>query len=204
LFHHDTKSEDSTAVKATATATTPAGATTTPGGTTTAGAATTSGAASKPTTSKPTTGKPTGKPTTAKPTTVKPTTAKPTTAKPTTAEPTTAKPTSKPAAQPTSKPTTAPPAADVKAPLLVLNNSRIHGLAVSGAATFRNGGWTVTGTGNYSGRLAQTTVFYAAGYRAAAETLARRFPSVSAVQARPAGVPGSAPLTVVLTRYFKP
>jgi hypothetical protein len=87
--------------------------------------------------------------------------------------------------------------------LLVLNNSRIHGLAVTGATTFRNGGWTVTGTGNYSGRLPQTTVFYSPGFQAAAETLARQFSTVTVVAPRPAGVPGTA-LTVVLTRYFHP
>jgi hypothetical protein len=100
--------------------------------------------------------------------------------------------------------TTPPPPAGVKAPLLVLNNSRIHGLALTGAATFRNGGWTVVGTGNYTGRLPQTTVFYSPGSQAAAETLARQFPTVTAVKPRPAGFNGDAPLIVVLTRYFKP
>jgi cytoskeletal protein RodZ len=130
--------------------------------------------------------------------------AKPTapTTKPTTKP--TAKPTSKPTAKPTAKPTTAPPPpVAVKAPLLVLNNSRIHGLAEVGKATFSKGGWTVVGTGNYTGRLPETTVFYSPGFNAAAETLARQFPTITAIQPRPAGVPGSA-LTVVLTRYFKP
>ncbi|MDX6229984.1 MAG: hypothetical protein QOI76_3374 [Frankiales bacterium] len=116
----------------------------------------------------------------------------------------TAKPTSKPTAKPTAKPTTAPPPpVAVKAPLLVLNNSRIHGLAEVGKATFSKGGWTVVGTGNYTGRLPETTVFYSPGFNAAAQTLARQFPTITAIQPRPAGVPGSA-LTVVLTRYFKP
>jgi hypothetical protein len=127
-----------------------------------------------------------------------------TTAPTKTATPTkaTAKPTSKPT--PTAKPTTPPPPVDVKAPLLVLNNSRIHGLAQTGRTTFEKGGWTVLDTGNFSGRLPQTTVFYSPGFQAAAQTLARQFPTVTAVQPRISGLPGSAPLTVVLTRFFKP
>ena len=174
-------------------------------GVTKTGTTTTSGTAAATVAPTPTakpTGKPTGKPTT--PATTKPATTKPPTTKPPTSKPATSKPpTSKPT--PTAKPTTAaPPPVDVKAPLLVLNNSRIHGLAVTGSNTFTKGGWTVTGTGNFSGRLPQTTVFYSPGFQAAAETLARQFPTVTAVEARIPGLPGNAPLTVVLTRYFKP
>ncbi len=174
------------------------------------------------TTTSKTTGAPLPKPTTTKgdgTPTEKPTTkatTKPTpkpTAKPT-AAPTpkvTPKPTAKPTTKPTAKPTTAKPTAapttkapvNVKAPLLVLNNSRIHGLAIIGANQFRKAGWTVTGTGNYRGRLPETTVYYSPGFKAAAETLARDFPAVTAVAPKPAGVPGSA-LTVILTRYFRP
>lgn len=192
LFHSNNKGENnqgagSTAAKHTTAPATPGGrpssgpATTTAGTATTAPATTSAAATStKGATSKPPAGKPTSKPT----------------AKPTTKPPTKA---------PTTKPTTAaPPPADVKAPLLVLNNSRIHGLAITGAATFRKGGWTVVGTGNFSGRLPRTTVFYSPGAKAAAETLARQFPTVTAVEPRPAGLRGDAPLIVVLTRYFKP
>jgi hypothetical protein len=87
--------------------------------------------------------------------------------------------------------------------LLVLNNSRIRGLAETGRSTFERGGWTVVGTANFPGRLPETTVYYSPGFKAAAETLARQFPTVTAILPRPAGVPGST-LTVVLTRYFKP
>lgn len=149
----------------------------TPGGTKTSGSPKTSA----PGKTTPPTKKPTARPTAKPSPAATPTTAKPITAKPITAPP--------------------PPVA-VKAPLLVLNNSRIHGLAEVGKATFAKGGWTVTGTGNYSGRLPETTVFYSPGLKAAAETLARQFPTVTAIEPRPAGVPGNA-LTVVLTRYFK-
>jgi outer membrane biosynthesis protein TonB len=172
--------------------TTPAKTSGAPGAATSAAPGTTSAPVTQPagtTTAKPTK-KPTSKPTSSKPTTKPPTTKAPTT------KPTTKPPTTKP-------PVVAPPPVDVKAPLLVLNNSRIHGLAQVGRDAFAKGGWTVTGTGNYSGRLPQTTVFYSPGLKAAAETLARQFPSVTVVKPRPAGVPGSS-LTVVLTRYFKP
>jgi cytoskeletal protein RodZ len=183
-----TTSNDTQPVATHTTTATAAGApTSSPGAATTTGGTKTSSPAQPTKTSAPAkTTAPTTKPTT-----------KPT-SKPT------AKPTSKPTAKPTAKPTTAPPPpVAVKAPLLVLNNSRIHGLAEVGEATFSKGGWTVVGTGNYSGRLPETTVFYSPGFNAAAQTLARQFPTITAIQPRPAGVPGSA-LTVVLTRYFKP
>jgi hypothetical protein len=161
----------------------------------------TSGTSAPTTTTAPTKTSAPGKTTTPGKTTAPTKTKAPT--KTATPAKTTAKPTSKPTA--TAKPTTPPPPpVNVKAPLLVLNNSRIHGLALTGKATFERGGWTVLGTGNFSGRLPQTTVYYSPGFKAAAQTLARQFPTVTTVLPRTSAVPGSAPLTVVLTRYFKP
>lgn len=99
-------------------------------------------------------------------------------------------------------PTAAPDRADT--PVLVLNNSRITGLAADAAADLRRGGWTVAGTGNFSGRLSATTVFYTPGDAAeerAARALAAQFPRIAAVAERIRGLPGSG-LTLVVTRYW--
>lgn len=190
LFAPKTTTEDTAAGnKTTGTTTSQAGA---GGGKPTGASSSPTSASSKPTAT-----------TSAKPTTKGTATAKPTSKPAPTSKATpAAKPTTKPAAAPTTKATTKPP--DVKVPLVVLNNSRIHGLAVTGANDFRGGGWTVLSTGNYHGRLPESTVYYSPGNKAAAETLARQFPSITAVEPKPAGLTGGGPLTVVLTRNFKP
>lgn len=91
--------------------------------------------------------------------------------------------------------------APARAPLTVLNNSTVPGLASRAAARFRADGWPVTGIGNVTGQTPYTTVFYGPGQEAAARGLAREFPGVRSVQPRTAGLPGSG-LTVVLTRGF--
>lgn len=88
-------------------------------------------------------------------------------------------------------------------PVLVLNNSRIPGLARRAASAFGAGGWPVRGTGNYTGRIPVTTVYYPAGLEAAARQFAARYPAVRRVLPRPASLPGSG-LTVVVTREFRP
>lgn len=95
-------------------------------------------------------------------------------------------------------PASAAPALPV---LTVLNNSRIAGLAHRAAAQFAAAGWPVGTIGNFTGRIAATTVYYPPGLRAAAAELAARFPAVTRVLPRFAGLPGSG-LTVVLTRYY--
>jgi hypothetical protein len=99
---------------------------------------------------------------------------------------------------PAPAPVEARPAAD-EPPLLVLNNSRIPGLAERAARRFEAGGWPVRDTGSLRGRIRATTVYYPSGQRAAAEELARRFPEVRRVLPRLAGLPGTG-LTVVVTR----
>jgi hypothetical protein len=113
---------------------------------------------------------------------------------PTTPPPTTAPATTRPSSRPKPAPAPSHP------PLTVLNNSRITGLAHRAAARFAEGGWQIALIGNFTGRLWETTVFYAAGQQAAAEQLARQFPGLTRVQPRFVGLPGSG-LTVVLTRY---
>jgi hypothetical protein len=89
-------------------------------------------------------------------------------------------------------------------PVLVLNNSRVGGLAAGAAAEFRRQGWPVTATGNLRGRIRATTVYYAPGRAPAARRLAERFPAIRRVLPRIPGLPGDAPLTVVLTRDYAP
>jgi hypothetical protein len=84
-------------------------------------------------------------------------------------------------------------------PVLVLNNSRIKGLADRSAAKFRAGGWPVSGTGNYRGGIvSQTTIYYAPGQLGSAQRFAKQF-GIPRVLPRFSGLPGSG-MTVVLTR----
>jgi hypothetical protein len=102
-------------------------------------------------------------------------------------------------AAPTPKPTR------VVGPLFVANNTRETGKAKRAAAKFHQGGWPISGTGNYRGRrIAETTVYYTPGNAqelAAAQSLHEQFPQVKAVAPRFAGLPGHG-LVVVLTADF--
>jgi ribulose-5-phosphate 4-epimerase/fuculose-1-phosphate aldolase len=86
--------------------------------------------------------------------------------------------------------------------LTVLNNSKVTGLAKKAAADFAAKGWTIAGTGNLSGRLSRTTVYYPAGMLAAAVELRRAFPAVADSAPRYAGLPGDGTLVVVVTRDY--
>ena len=107
-----------------------------------------------------------------------------------------------PVAQPpmTQPPVTRPPAATRPA-VTVLNNSRRPGLAARVADEVRARGWPIRQTGNFRGRVAVTTAYYAPGQRGAAEQLARAFGQVQRVAPRFAGLPGSG-LTLVVTRTW--
>src|SRR5205814_5435237 len=84
-----------------------------------------------------------------------------------------------PAAPPVSEPpATQTPASQAPAtaavlPVTVLNNSRISHLASRVAADLRAHGWPVRKTGNFTGRIRTTTIYYAPGQRASAQRLAR-------------------------------
>ncbi|MDQ6650410.1 MAG: LytR C-terminal domain-containing protein [Actinomycetota bacterium] len=91
--------------------------------------------------------------------------------------------------------------APARAPLTVLNNSRRPGLAERAAAQFAAGGWTIADIGNFTGRIAVTTVYYEPDEQDAARTLAAQFPAIKRVLPRFAGLPGSG-LTVVVTREY--
>lgn len=96
------------------------------------------------------------------------------------------------------KKTKKPAAKAERVPVLVLNNSRITGLAARWATTIRGKGWTVTRTDNWTRTdLAEPTLFYARGDKASAERFAKEFDVVEDV--RPA-LSGMGPdLTLVLT-----
>jgi hypothetical protein len=87
-------------------------------------------------------------------------------------------------------------------PITVLNNTRRSGFAAVAASRYRAGGWPVPSTGNYRGRISQTTIYYAAGELASAQRFARQFhmPRVLPRSALP-GIPSSG-TTVVLTRNY--
>ena len=116
---------------------------------------------------------------------------------------TTRPPTTPPATTAPATPSPPPsPTVAAKPAVTVLNNSRITGLAKKAAGDFAAGGWPIAGTGNLSGRLARTTVYYAPGHRPAAEALRRQFPAITDMAPRYQGLPGSSPLTVVVTRDY--
>jgi hypothetical protein len=96
--------------------------------------------------------------------------------------------------------------AAARAPLTVLNNSTIRGLADRAAAEAQNRGWQVAQVGNFAGRLAATTVYFTpcdtAG-QAAARELAREFPQIDQVLPRYAGLPPTpAGIVLVVTRTW--
>ena len=86
-----------------------------------------------------------------------------------------------------------------KAPVTVLNNSRRTGLAHRAAAQVANGGWSIKYIGNVTGRIAESTVYYAPGQAAIARAFADQFSAVRRVLPRFQGLPGSG-LTLVVTR----
>jgi hypothetical protein len=86
-----------------------------------------------------------------------------------------------------------------KVPVTVLNNSRRNGLGSEVAAQVHAKGWPIAKVGNFRGRVAETTVYYASGQLPQARELAREFPQVRRVLPRFAGLPGHG-LTLVVTR----
>jgi hypothetical protein len=106
------------------------------------------------------------------------------------------------ASHPSSRPAVATGTA--RAPVVVLNNSRISGLAHQVAGELAAKGWQIESVGNAQGRLAQTTLYYPTGEHAAARHLAHDFPSIQAIRsADAAGIRSHGnDLTLVVTRYW--
>jgi hypothetical protein len=100
----------------------------------------------------------------------------------------------------TPKPT---PVVRPTAPVLVLNNSTVQGLAARSADRVRNVGFAVNGVGNLRGRYDRTTICYRPGYADQAWLLAGRLRGMQDVVPAPAGLPGTAGLTLVVTEDFR-
>jgi hypothetical protein len=108
-------------------------------------------------------------------------------------------PTSPPAAATTPAGPTAP-----RAPLTVLNNSRVSGLGEQVADQARRKEWRVAQVGNFAGRIPVSTIYFtpgdAAGERAA-QQFAAEFPAVRRVFPRYVGLPATpAGIVLVVTR----
>jgi len=83
----------------------------------------------------------------------------------------------------------------------VLNNSRRTGLAADAAGQLSRGGWPIRAVGNFTGRIAVSTAYYAPGQSEVAHALARQFSAIQRVLPRFQGLPGSG-LTLVVTREW--
>ena len=105
----------------------------------------------------------------------------------------------------------APPAGPVRAPITVLNSTKITGLAADGGARFSAGGWQVDQTGSYGAAdVAVTTVYFTEGdpvQQEAANQLMAQFPDLTGGPApRFFDVPDAADpgLVVVVTGDWRP
>jgi LytR cell envelope-related transcriptional attenuator len=112
-----------------------------------------------------------------------------------------------------STPTPTPTAADSspssstagtgRLPLVVLNNTS-DVTASTAAATFEQGGWTVSDTSTFSGDIVSTAAYYdpdVAGAQAAAEALQQQFPAIKRIKEKFEGLP-QGPIVVVLTSDY--
>lgn len=93
-----------------------------------------------------------------------------------------------------------------RVPLVVLNNTTIHGLATQAARRFESGGWTVTRSGNLTNDIISTCAYYDdsdPAAEAAAEALRRQYPTIKRVEPKFAQLP-SGPVVVVLTPDYSP
>jgi cytoskeletal protein RodZ len=109
----------------------------------------------------------------------------------------------------TAPPAAAPPA-DAKAPVTVLNETKVNGLAGRIAGQLQGGGWETPGTAAYPGSdISVTTVYYTdgdTGQQQAAQALVNQFPQIHGPAVRFFDVPGQADpgLVVVAAGDWKP
>ena len=102
------------------------------------------------------------------------------------------------------------PASPVRAPITVLNSTKITGLAADVGDQFTAGGWAVAGTGKSPvSDVATTTVYFTEGDtvgQQAAAQLIEQFPDVTGPVPRYFQVPGvpDPGLVVVVTGNWKP
>lgn len=110
-----------------------------------------------------------------------------------------------PATPPSATAETAPDgsgAVDKSAPVRVLNNSMVHGLAATVANRLRSDGWSNLSTGNYpasDAQLAQTTVYYgdAPGEQAAAQAIAAELGATALPKSKGVALPTSGVVVIV-------
>jgi cytoskeletal protein RodZ len=93
-------------------------------------------------------------------------------------------------------------AAPAFAPVEVLNNSRINGLAHHVAAEVESRGWTISQVGNLRGRVAETTLYYPDGGFAAAQHLESEFGSIQRLLPQSEEGLHSSGLVLVVTRFW--
>jgi hypothetical protein len=114
-------------------------------------------------------------------------------------------PTVSPSARPkprTTQRTPAPVRVYPSVPVAVLNNSTIRGLAARSADRVRNVGFTVRAVGNLYGNVERTTVYYRPGHLTQGNLLAGSLRGLQAVRPAPSWLPGTTPLTLVVTADF--
>lgn len=95
-------------------------------------------------------------------------------------------------------------AGDVRASVLILNNTDIQGLAARAAEELRAAGWTVTGTDNYDNSIRSTAAYYDPSdpvNESAAHQLEKQFPWIERVVPRFAELPDS-PIVLVVNAAF--
>jgi hypothetical protein len=90
-----------------------------------------------------------------------------------------------------------------RAPLVVLNNTTISGLAQDAADRFESGGWKVSEYSNYQNDILSTCAYYdpsVDGSQAAARALAHQFPGIKRVKPQFAQLASwHSPVVVILT-----
>jgi LytR cell envelope-related transcriptional attenuator len=106
--------------------------------------------------------------------------------------------------RPPARTTAAPRPAAPRAPLTVLNNSKVNGLGERVADQARGKDWPIALVGNFAGRIPVTTIYFtpgdAAGERAARQ-FAAEFPAVQRVFPRYVGLPPTPDgIVLVVTR----
>lgn len=112
-------------------------------------------------------------------------------------------PASKPVSTPAGRRASAPPATAAARPaLVVLNASRVQGLAARAATRLRSAGYPVRHTGNLRARVATSTVYYDPAQAAQAKALVGAGLGIARAEPRPQWVLGTGTLIVVVTRDY--
>jgi hypothetical protein len=111
-----------------------------------------------------------------------------------------------PSAEPSDGATTDPPATPeppARAPVVVLNQTRVGGLAAETADALRAGGWEVLETGDFSSGVPQTTVYFPPGLEDVAATLDAEWDGIDRVMPIFSGLRDDV-LTVILAETEEP